>query len=161
MRFSRLFWCFSVFCIGCSGARSVLDVKTLPNYDKTAPEHIVFLNFKITEGSKTGSEQVELMNAMAGSGKMKNLSGGHVVYPSYIKAVKSYVDGRQVEFLYEHPLIKQIEVSTPDGQISKVVETAREGILSIRFQEEKLLKKMELHSVRPGRAVRKIYSLTF
>lgn len=160
MKSGCLFLILSMICFGCNSPHAIIDVSTLPNYNGKAADHIVFLNFKISEGSKGRREKVELVRAVSGTGKMKSMEN-HVEYASYIRAVRKYSDGRNQESIYQHPLFKQVEVSSPQGKIESRLLTADEGILTMRFQEDKSLEKIDLYSVSPNNGTRKIYTISF
>lgn len=159
----RISWflCFLGLCLtACNGSRSTLNVASLLNYNKEVPDHIIFLNFEITALNRLDGEKVTLTHAVSGSGRIRNLEG-HVDDRNYIRVVKRYADGRETESAYQHPLFKQSEVSGAEGKISKVDQVLKEGILSIRLQEEKLLERIELLSVTPEKGTKKIYTLKF
>ena len=160
MKFCGVFLIFSLIFFGCNAPNSIIDVTTLPNYNKKAADHIVFLNFKISDGGNGRREKVELVHEVSGSGKMKNIEN-HVEYPNYIKAVRIHSDGRSQESIYQHPLFKEVEVASPEGKIENQLLTSDEGILTMRFQEDKSLEKIDLYSVSARRGTRRIYTVSF
>ena len=151
-----------IFCsqlVHCRPAKSYVRTQELPNYDKNSIDHILFLDFQITQEKENGAVKAELINAIAGNGKMKDL-GSDRVHPDQIKAVHYFSDRRTpVEMFYEHPLSRTVEVFSQDGNLGKSTHTARQGTLSIRFQEDQAREKIELYSVTPDRGAVKIYSL--
>lgn len=145
--------------VHCRQARPYVRTQELPNYDKSVTNHILFLDFQITQDDEKGTVKAELINAIAGNGKMKDQGSGSI-YPDQIKVVHYFTDERTpVEMFYEHPLLKTAEVFSQDGNLSKSMQRAHEGTLSIRFQEDQAREKIELYSVTPDRGVVKIYSL--
>lgn len=152
-----LILCFQL--VHCRQARSYVRAHELPNYDKSVANHILFLDFQITQDKEKGAVKAELINAIAGNGKMKDHGQGSI-YPDQIKVVHYFSDRRTpVEMFYEHPLLRTAEVFSQDGNLSKSTQTARKGTLSIRFQEDQAREKIELYSVTPDRGAVKIYSL--
>ena len=152
-----LILCFQL--VHCRQARSYVRTQDLPNYDKNIANHILFLDFQITQDKEKGAVKAELINAIAGNGKMKDQGPGSS-YPDQIKVVHYFSDRRTpVEMFYEHPLFKTAEVFSQNGNLSKSTQAARQGTLSIRFQEDQAREKIELYSVTPDRGAVKIYSL--
>ncbi|WP_254560425.1 hypothetical protein [Dyadobacter diqingensis] len=152
-----LILCFQL--VHCRQARSYVRAQELPNYDKGVANHILFLDFQITQDKEKGAVKAELINAIAGNGKMKDHGQGSI-YPDQIKVVHYFSDRRTpVEMFYEHPLLRTAEVFSQDGNLSKSTQTALKGTLSIRFQEDQAREKIELYSVTPDRGAVKIYSL--
>ncbi|MCF2505792.1 hypothetical protein L0663_20520 [Dyadobacter sp. CY107] len=143
---------------GCKTAESTLRIENVRNYDPDAANHILFLDFKITkrDGKK---EHVELVNAVSGSGKLKNLAAPvHSLHR--ISVIPRYSVGHEeVPLFFEHPLFKSVEVSSQDGKLSKRDLHAKEGILSVRMQRKNGLEKIELHSLTPDKGDIKIYTL--
>lgn len=147
--------CFQL--VHCRQAKSYVSAKDLPNYNKNSTEHILFFDFQITQDN--GKVKAELVNAIAGNGKMKDLVSGRS-YPEQIKVVHYFSDRRTpVEIYYQHPLFKTVEVFSQDGSLDKSAQVTRKGTLSIRFQEDLAREKVELYSVTPARGAEKIYSL--
>ena len=149
-----------LFMPGCKSGRSTLAIRDIPNYDTRSPDHILFLNFRIT-GKPGGSENVALVSATAANGHMKDLH--HPVdFPYHIKAVPTYsasAAGR--EMVFEHPLYHSAEVSDPSGHIRREAVQAKEGTLLIRMPMNAGLNGLELFSVTPERGPVKIYTLSF
>lgn len=152
-----LILCFQL--VHCRQAKSYVRAADLPNYNKNSTDHVLFLDFQITQEKERAKIKAVLVNAMAGNGKMKDLvSGRH--YPDHIKVVHYFSDRRTpVEMYYEHPLVKTMEVFSQDGNLGKSTQIARKGTLSIRFQEDPARDKVELYSVTPDRGSEKLYSL--
>jgi hypothetical protein len=146
--------------LGCRSGRSVLTIRELPNYDTRSPDHILFLNFRIT-GKPGGSERVELASATVGNGRMKDLNRP-VHFPTHIKAVPEYAAGAlEREMVFEHPLYHAAEVSDPSGHIRREEVEAKEGTLLIRMPMHSGLDRLELFSVTPESGSVKIYTLSF
>ncbi|WP_353719581.1 hypothetical protein [Dyadobacter sp. 676] len=142
----------------CKPARSSLAVNQVPNYNPQSPDHILFLNFRIT-GAVSGKEEVQLVSASAGDGRMKDIARP-VHSPYQIKAIPRFKTGAAGrEMAFEHPLFRNAEVSDPEGHIRHVDVTAREGNLLIRLQQQPGLNQLELFSVSPGNGTVKIYTL--
>lgn len=144
----------------CRSGRSTLKISELPNYDSQSPDHILFLNFRIT-GKPGGSERVELASATAGNGRMKDLR--HPVhFPVQIKAIPRYTTSAlETEMAFEHPLYRSVEVSDPSGHMRRQEVEAGEGTLLIRMPMHSGLDRLELFSVTPERGSIKIYTLSF
>ncbi|SEI97616.1 hypothetical protein SAMN05216327_10571 [Dyadobacter sp. SG02] len=146
--------------LGCRSGRSVLTVSELPNYDTRSPDHILFLNFRIT-GKPGGNERVELASANVGNGKMKDLHRP-VHFPTHIKAIPLYNTSTvEREMLFEHPLYHSAEVSDPSGHMRREEIRANEGTLFIRMPMYPGLNRLELFSVTPESGSVKIYTLSF
>ncbi|SDF32948.1 hypothetical protein SAMN04487996_11035 [Dyadobacter soli] len=144
----------------CRSGRAVLAVSELPDYNKQSADHIIFLNFRIT-GKPGGNERVELASANVGDGKMKDISRP-VHSPYQIKAVPRYkTSAIEREMVFEHPLLRNAEVSDPGGHIRQVEATASEGSLLVRLQQHAGLNQLELFSVSPESGTVKIYTLDF
>jgi hypothetical protein len=145
---------------GCRSGRSMLTVSELPNYDTRSPDHILFLNFRIT-GKPGGNEKVELASANVGNGRMKDLN--HPVhFPTHIKVVPRYpTTALEREMVFEHPLYHAAEVSDPSGHIRREEVQAKEGALLVRMPMHSGLNRLELFSVTPERGSVKIYTLSF
>lgn len=146
---------------GCKSTESVLKVSEMLNYDKKSADRILFLNFKISTSRKGASEKVELVNAVSGNARMKNL-----VPPVHdscqVKVVPRYSAKRmETETFYEHPLFRSVEVSAPDGKLSRSEARSREGMLNIRVQDDSYLTSLEVYSVTPEKGTVKIYTLNF
>jgi hypothetical protein len=146
---------FSV--ISCHSSRKALQISSIPNYDPTTKDHIVFLTFEISKNGNT--EKVKLINSVAGSGRMKNLAAPvHQLYG--ISVIRYYSDGQPpIETEHEHPLTKAVEISDPDGSLLKMPLTAHAGTLTVRIQENKALEHIGMYSVGPGKEKRLIYQL--
>lgn len=162
---SRLFSTVAIALAGllllhCRSGHSVLTISELPNYDTRSTDHILFLNFRIT-GKPGGDENVALVSARAGTGRMKALSYP-VHFPVQIKAVPQYETGSlEPEMVFEHPLYRSVEVSDPSGHIRREEMHAKEGVLLIRMPMRSGLNGLELFSVTPERGPVKIYTLSF
>lgn len=143
---------------GCKTSESSLTVQNVRNYDPNAANHILFLDFKITKrNGKT--EAVELVNAVSGSGKLKNMAAP-IHSPYQISVIPRYSVGHlETPLVFAHPLYKSVEVASLDGKLSKQELNAKEGILSIRIQKENGLEKIELYSTTPEKSEHKIYTL--
>jgi len=145
---------------GCRSGRSVLTVSELPNYDARSPDHVLFLNFRIT-GKPGGNERVELVTANVGNGRMKELDRP-VHFPTYIKAIPRYsTTALEREMQFEHPLYHSAEVSDPSGYMKRQEIRAEEGSLFIRMPMRAGLNGLELFSVTPENGSVKIYTLSF
>ncbi len=104
-------------------------------------------------------ETVELVNAVSGNGKLKNLAAP-VHSPYRIVVIPRYpVDDMEKALVFEHPLYKSVEVASGDGRLTKQDLNAKEGILSVRIQNDNGLEKVELYSITPGKENIKIYTL--
>lgn len=144
---------------GCKTTESTLSIEHVKNYDPNAANHILFLDFKITKRDGK-AESVELVNAVSGSGKLKNMAAP-VHSPYQISVNPRYSIGHEeVPLFFEHPLFKSVEVASQDGKLSKQDLHAREGILSVRIQRDNGLERIELHSLTPEKGDIKIYTLT-
>jgi hypothetical protein len=144
---------------GCSSGQALLEVSKVSGYDKAAAEHIIFLNLKIIDQGKGSNEKVKLMTATAGNGKMKNIRAA-VEYPYQIKVLPRYSTSHlELETVFEHPLYRSVEVPNQDGTMSRSVVNSKEGLISLRFQEESTLDRIEIYSVTPERGSVKIYTL--
>lgn len=146
--------------LGCRSGRSALTIRDIPNYDTQSPDHILFLNFRIS-GRPGGNENVQLVSATAANGRMKDLH--HPVdFPYHIKAVPtSSPSGGGREMVFEHPLYRSAEISDPSGHIRREAVQAKEGTLLIRMPLNAGLNGLELFSVTPERGPVKIYTLSF
>jgi len=144
----------------CRSGRSTLKISELPNYDSKSPDHILFLNFRIT-GKPGGNEHVELASATVGNGRMKDLR--HPVgFPVYITAIPRYTTSAlEAEMAFEHPLYRSAEVSDPSGHMRRQEVKAGEGTLLVRMPIHSGLNRLELFSVTPERGSVKIYTLGF
>ncbi|MCF2489476.1 hypothetical protein [Dyadobacter sp. CY347] len=143
---------------GCRTSESTLSIQNVRNYDPKAANHILFLDFKITKrNGKT--EAVELVNAVSGSGTLKNRTAP-VHSPYQINVIPRYSVGHmEVPLIFEHPLYKSVELASEDGKLSKQDLNSKEGILSVRIQKDNGLEKIELHSITPEKGDNKIYTL--
>lgn len=151
----------AVLLVGCGPGRSTLKISKVPNYDKSVSDHIFFLDFRVTAENQGDREKVELVKAISGSGRMKNILRP-VHYPYQIKAIPRYTTSAlEKELIFEHPLFNAREVSEPGGTITKVAVTNTEGIISMRLQEAPGLDRLELYSVTPEKGTVKIYTLRF
>jgi hypothetical protein len=151
----------AVLLVGCGPGRSTLKISKVPNYDKAVSDHIFFLDFRVTAENQGDREKVELVKAISGSGRMKNILRP-VHYPYQIKAIPRYTTSAlEKELVFEHPLFNAREVSEPGGTITKVAVTNTEGIVSMRLQEAPGLDRLELYSVTPEKGTVKIYTLRF
>ena len=104
-------------------------------------------------------ETVELVNAVSGNGKLRNLTAP-VHSPYRILVIPRYpVNDMENELVFEHPLYKSVEVASENGHLTKQNLNAKEGILSVRIQNDNGLKKIELYSITPGKENIKIYTL--
>ena len=145
---------------GCKSGHSVLKISELRNYDPRSPDHLLFLNFRIT-GKPGGNEHVELVSATAADGRMKNLPYP-VHFPVQIKAIPRYATSAlEHEMVFEHPLHRSVEVSDPAGHMRREEVREREGTLLIRMPLQPGLNVLELFSVSPERGSVKIYTLSF
>lgn len=145
---------------GCKSSRSVLTISELPNYDTRSPNHLLFLNFRIT-GKPGGNEHVELASANAASGRMKDLAYP-VHSPIQIKAIPRYATSAlEREMVFEHPLHRSVEVSDPTGHMRREEVRVSEGNLMIRMPLHSGLNRLELFSVTPEKGSVKIYTLSF
>ncbi|SEI97175.1 hypothetical protein SAMN04487995_2812 [Dyadobacter koreensis] len=148
----------SLQLINCKQAKSFVSASELPNYDRQAADHILFLDFLLTQEGKNAAVKAKLVNSIAGNGRMKDL-GSARIQQNQIKAVHFFTDKRQpVEIFYEHPLFRSVEVFSKDGTLSQDAQVARKGILSIRVQDDPAREKIDLYSVTPEGEL-KIYSL--
>jgi hypothetical protein len=146
---------------GCKSAESVLKVSEMPNYDKKSADRILFLNFRISTTGNSLSEKVELVNAVSGNARMKNLIPP-VHDPYQIKVIPRYSASRmEMETFYEHPLFRSVEVSGPGGKLGRSQINDREGMLNIRVQDDSYLTSLEVYSVTPEKGTVKIYTLNF
>ncbi|NIJ54007.1 hypothetical protein [Dyadobacter arcticus] len=145
--------------LNCSSGESLLTINEIFGYSKDAKDHIIFLNFKITELGPGKNERVRLVKAASGAGRTKNLNAP-VHSPHYIEVVPRYKTGRiEVGMAFEHPLYRSVEVPGHDGTIIKQSVIAKEGILHVRFQEDRNMDRIELYSITPDRGSVKIYTL--
>jgi len=144
--------------MNCRQAKSFVKVQELPNYDKKVAHHILFLDFLIFK--EKSSVRAELVNGIAGSGKMKAQDSEGIAHTYRIKAVHYFNDKRApIETFYEHPLFRSAEVFSQDGSLTQSPQLMQQGSLSIRFQEDPARQKIELYSVTPQKGAVKIYSL--
>ncbi|MCF2446389.1 hypothetical protein L0657_20695 [Dyadobacter sp. CY345] len=144
--------------VNCRQAKSFVSISKLPNYDTQAADHILFLDFLITQSGDNAPVKAKLVNSIAGNGKMKDL-GSARIQQNQIKVVHIFSDKRQpVEIFYEHPLFLSVEVFSKEGNLSQNAQTAREGTLSLRVQDDPAREKIDLYSVTPKGEI-KIYSL--
>lgn len=145
--------------MGCISSKSTLQVQKMPNFDRQAPDHILFLDFSIKQTTGQKTEATKLVNSVAGTGQMKDL-GNEVHNPYQIKAVHYYNNGQKsVEVLFEHPLYRSVELFDADGSISRKPSSLQEGILSMRIQHSNSLEKIELYSITPDKGTQLIYAL--
>ncbi|MCF2493209.1 hypothetical protein [Dyadobacter chenhuakuii] len=143
---------------GCKTAESTLSIRQVRNFDPNAANHILFLDIKISKG-KGKMETVELVNAVSGKGKLKNLTAP-IHSPYRIHVIPRYlVDDMENALVFEHPLYKSVEVASEDGRLTKQNLNAKEAMLSVRIQNDNGLKKIELYSITPGKENIKIYTL--
>ena len=144
--------------LGCKTSESTLSVQNVRNYDPNAANQILFLDLKIIKrDGKT--ETVELVNAVSGSGKLKNMAAP-VHSPYQISVIPRYsISHMEIPMVFEHPLYKSVEFASQDGKLSKQDLHAKEGILSVRIQKDNGLEKIELHSLTPEKGDVKIYTL--
>jgi len=143
--------------IGCTTSKTTVHLKTLPNYENAATTHILFFNFEIS--GKIDHEKVKLVNAIAGSGRMKNLSVD-VHQENRIGMTCYDKSGRTIRYEeFEHPLLKTVEVSGATGKLSKKSISAQKGILSVRLQEDQRIDHIKLSTISPGQKPDKIYTL--
>lgn len=145
---------------GCKSGRAVLTISELPNYDTRSPDHLLFLNFRIT-GKPGGNEHVELASANVANGRMKDLAYP-VHFPIQIKVIPRYATSvLEREMVFEHPLHRSVEVSDPTGHMRREEVQAKEGHLMIRMPLNSGLNRLELFSVTPEKGPVKIYTLSF
>ncbi|GGB81318.1 hypothetical protein GCM10011325_05980 [Dyadobacter sediminis] len=131
------------------------------NYDKAVKEHILFMEFDIRTGAKGRQEKVKLVRAVAGNGRTKGLNSP-VHGPYRIMMVPRYrSNALEKEFYYEHPLFRSVEVASPGGTLSKASIAAKQGMLSVRIQENADLDRIELFSLTPDKGTTKIYTVYF
>lgn len=143
---------------GCKTAESTLTMQNVRNYDPGAASHILFLDFRITGGDGK-AEKAELVNVVSGNGKLKNVARP-VPNPRQMSVVARYAtEHEEVPLVFEHPLHKAVEVASEDGKLSKQDMHAKEGILSVRIQQDNGLEKLELYSITPEKGNIKIYTL--
>lgn len=148
----------SLQMVNCRQAKSFVSTSKLPNYDRQADDHMLFLDFLITQAGENAPVKAKLVNTIAGNGKMKDL-GSARIQQNQIKAVHYFSDKRQpIEIFYEHPLFRSVEVFSKEGTLSQHAQTAREGTLSFRIQDDPAREKIDLYSVNPNGEI-KIYSL--
>lgn len=143
--------------IGCKTTKDTVHLRVMPNYENAPTAHILFFNFAIS--GEIYHENVKLINAIAGSGRMKNLSvnvhqQNRIGMTCYDKSGKTI---RYEEF--EHPLLKTVEISDASGKLSKKTISAQKGILSVRLQEDPKIEKITLSVIGSGRKPEKIYAL--
>lgn len=144
--------------VSCKTAESTLTMENVKNYNPDAASHILFLDFKITKRSKKG-ETVTLVNAVSGSGKLKNIEVP-VHSACQISVIPRYsISHLEVPLIFEHPLYKSVEVPSQDGKLTKQALNAEEGTLSVRIQKDQGLEKLELYSLTPEKGRVKIYTL--
>ncbi|MCF0062930.1 hypothetical protein MUK70_07855 [Dyadobacter chenwenxiniae] len=144
--------------LGCKTVESTLSLQNVRNYDPGAANHILFLDFKITKRDGR-TEIVELVNAVSGSGKLKNLATP-VHSPYQISVIPRYsVSHAEIPLVFEHPLYKFVEVASQDGKLSKQDLHTKEGNISVRIQKDNGLEKLEIHSLTPDKGNIKIYTL--
>jgi hypothetical protein len=144
--------------ISCKTAESTLTMENVRNYNRDAASHILFLDFKLTKRNDQ-TETVTLVNAVSGSGKIKNMAIP-VHSACQISVIPRYSVGRlEVPLVFEHPLYRSVEVPSQDGKLTKQDLHADEGTLSVRIQTEKGLEKLELYSLTPEKGNVKIYTL--
>ncbi|WP_348066566.1 hypothetical protein [Dyadobacter sp.] len=145
--------------MNCKSGESVLNKEDISNYDISTKDHILFFEFKITDGGKGKPEKVKFIKAVSGNGKMKNL-GQKVLYPYQIHVIPRYNTGfLETEIALEHPLHRSVEVPGQDGIITKENVVAGEGTLSFRLQEHRNMDRVELFSITPESGSTKIYTL--
>jgi hypothetical protein len=157
--FNLIFVGMSLQLMNCKSGESVLNAADINNYDTTTRDHILFLEFKISSGGQGKPEKVKFLKAVSGNGKMKNLRQA-VHYPYQIHVIPRYTIGFvETEMAFEHPLYRSVEVPNQDGTLKKAALTAKEGILSFRFQEHSNMDRLELFSIMPQKEPVKIYTL--
>lgn len=149
-----------LFIMQCRTGRPALDISALPNYDKSSPDHILFLQFRIS-GEAGGKERVELVSANVANGRMKEMDSP-VIFPVYLKAIPRYTTSAiEREMLFENPLRRAVEISDPSGYIRRQEVREQEGSLFIRMPVHGGLNGLELFSVSPERGEVQIYHLQF
>jgi hypothetical protein len=154
-----LFFCVVLSTVSCMPGMHILELTQVKNWDHKGGDQILFLEFLIRDGESGKHEKVELIKAIAGKGKMKNL-GAHVQNPFQIQVVPRYkVSAMELPVSYEHPLHAQMEVSDSTGLLTRVKTDTKEGRLNVRMQADPHIDRIELFSIAPEKGSVKIYTL--
>ena len=146
----------SSLLFGCVSSQS-LQMHELLNYRANTPQ-IVFMDFKITK-SGTDGEKVTLHNAILGTGELRPMAVQPAT-PVQIKAVLKGTTGQVLgEWLLEHPLYRQFEVMNQNGTPERRELDMKEGIASLRFQQNELQKNLELYRIDENKKSTKIFNV--
>ncbi|QRR00337.1 hypothetical protein [Dyadobacter sandarakinus] len=153
----------SVMCLlplGCRPSQGSLSMKNVPNYNPSAGDHVLFLEFKIRKNS-AGDETAELVRSVAGSGRVKAMLAA-AESPYRIVAIPRYSTSHpEQEMRYEHPLFQSVEVSDTTGVLSRSRLAVHEGSLTIRLQDDPYLTRVDLYSEGPEKGRVLINTLDF
>ncbi|MCE7060493.1 hypothetical protein [Dyadobacter sp. CY343] len=163
MNFKLLF--YITFCLlfmhlaACTPRQSALDLNDVLRFDATVADQILFLQFRVSFGKKGGQEEVGLVSAVAGNGKLKPFRAP-VESPYKIEVVPRYsVSALETAMVYQHPLFQEVEVHDPSGVITRKKNYEKEGAFTMRMQADHNIEKLDIYSVTPERGKIKIYTL--
>jgi len=146
----------SMLLSGCVGSHTI-QLHELPNYQANVPQ-IVFMDFKITK-STNNDEKVILSNAIIGTGEMRAVT----TQPETAVQIKVVLKGPEnkvlSEWFLDHPLHRQFEVMSENGQLERRELDRNEAIFSLRFQQNTQQQNVELYRVEADKKVRKIFNI--
>lgn len=154
----HLFFFIFIWVTACQAYKNNLDVRQLPRYSSTS-DCILFLTFNLS--AKGTNEKVELANATANAGKVKNILAP-VHGANNITAIVYYQDTKEpTKLIYPHPLYQTVEIPDKSGTISTHSLETESGTLFIRLQANANIDRLELYSTRTKHASKLIYQLKF
>lgn len=146
----------SSLMLGCVNSHT-LQMHELINYRANTPQ-MAFMDFKITK-SRANKEKVTLSNAILGTGEMRAV----VVQPEtsvQIKAVLKGDNGKVLgEWFLDHPLYRQFEIMNENGKPERRQLDMKEGLVSLRFQQNELQKYLELYRIDENKKSNKIFNV--
>lgn len=152
-----LFFIF-IWLTACQAYKNSLDVGQLPRYSSTS-DSILFLTFNVS--AKGTKEIVELSNATANAGTLKNILAP-VHGPDNIMAIVYYQDTKEpTKYVYPHPLHQNFEVPDKSGTISNHSVNSASGTLFIRLQANTNIDRLELYSTHAKTDPKLVYKLKF
>lgn len=143
----------------CTPRQSALDLNDVTFFDAAAADQILFLEFRVGFSKKGSQEEIGLVSAIAGKGRIKNLRRP-VESPYQIRIVPRYsVSAMELPLVYQHPLFQEVEVPDPSGVIKRRKMYTKEGTFTMRMQADRNIEKLDIYSVTPERGEVKIYTL--
>lgn len=146
----------SVSIAGCRTGQSV-SLRTLPNFVAGQPA-LVFLDFLFKATDKPERSSVELINAIIGRGRMKDLP----VFSNSNRQVEVVFKSASNQTLrtvqYDHPLYQIVEYPAEQGTLRLRGFSMQQANLSIRFASDPQIDRLELYSLVNNHR-RKLYSL--